>query len=203
MEDSQHQPLIYDSRQADPTVLTTQLMQRELAALKEILETRLAGMDKAIELLQVSTSKLPFIIDEKVTHLRQLHSENFRSIEKQFEGIATLANQAAMSSKVAIDAALQAFDKATAKSEAGVDTRINQLMASTDKRFDQVDKQFNTAMVSRDVLIEAIRERTTSLETRMAAAEGRGSGYQSSWVVLVGAIGVIATIIGLLMVLSK
>lgn len=165
--------------------------------------SRLDAMDKALVLLQTRADRVPSEVDLKVGSLERLNAETFSSIQKQFDGIATLANQASMSSKVAIDAALSAFDKATAKAEAGVDTRINQLMASTDKRFDQVDKQFNTAMGSRDVLIEAIRERTAGIETKMSAIEGRGGGYQSSWVILVGAVGAIGVIAGLFIMVNK
>jgi len=43
----------------DPTILTTQQLQREVAALKEIIFTRLDANDKAVELLHADVTRVP------------------------------------------------------------------------------------------------------------------------------------------------
>lgn len=45
----------------DPTTLTTQQLYRESTGLRDILETRLAAMDKALGLLQNAANKSPSI----------------------------------------------------------------------------------------------------------------------------------------------
>jgi len=153
----------------DPTLLTTQQLLRENLWLREVLETRLNGMDKAIELLQSGADKFPARIDEKIASLQQVHEEKFNSIQLQFKERDVRTEQTAKDSKVAIDAALQAtkessveqnksFALATAKSEAGFSKQIDQLgvlIQTTTKAFD--DK------------IDDIKERLTR-------SEGVGSG---------------------------
>src|SRR6185369_6029345 len=122
----------------DPTLLTTQQLLRENLWLREVLETRLNGMDKAIELLQATADKFPARIDEKIVSLQQVHEEKFNSIQVQFKERDVRTEQTSKDSKVAIDAALQAtkessveqnksFALATAKSEAGFSKQIDQL----------------------------------------------------------------------------
>src|ERR1700722_8973849 len=87
-------PLIGPSPNLDPTARTIEALQREISTARqiveangrgtrEVLETRLAGMDKAIELLQKTTDVLPAQIRNEVKQLEALHSEKFRSIEAQ------------------------------------------------------------------------------------------------------------------------
>lgn len=124
----------------DPTNRTIETLQRDIAAAREIVEgkldgkfevveTRLEGMDKAIELLQAMTNKLPIYIKDEVNQLKELHDEKFTSVEDrskiQFGGIATQfaerdkrTEQLSLADKTAIAAALQAQkEDASAKNE--------------------------------------------------------------------------------------
>src|SRR5579859_5246367 len=114
----------YDLRPVpDPTVLTTQQLQREIGTSRELVEalasgmqrvfeTRLDAMDKAIQLLQAETDRAPARIVQVVDHLRSVHDEKFRSIDKQFLERDTRTEQTSRDSKVAVDAALQAAKEA-------------------------------------------------------------------------------------------
>jgi hypothetical protein len=75
----------------DPTLLTTVQLNREIAAvrdiisgLKEIVFTRLDGMDKALELSNHNLSRVPSEVERQVDHLKEVNSERFRSIDIQF-----------------------------------------------------------------------------------------------------------------------
>jgi len=153
----------------DPTLLTTQQLLRENLWLREVLETRLNGMDKAIELLQSTADKFPARIDEKIASLQQVHEEKFNSIQVQFKERDVRTEQTSKDSKVAIDAALQAtkessveqnksFALATAKSEAGFS-----------KQIDQLGVLIQTMTKAFDDKIDDIKERLTR-------SEGVGSG---------------------------
>lgn len=88
----------------DPTVLTTQALTREInalreqtrldvQALRELLETRLNGNDKAVELLRSETDRFPQLIMEGVGQLEKLHNEKFSSIQMQFGERETAATK--------------------------------------------------------------------------------------------------------------
>ena len=129
----------------DPT------LRRELAALKEVLETRMAGIDKAMELMDVAIARRPAEIHTQMDHLKELHTERFNSIQKQFNERdirATASERAAkeaaaaqaVAANTAVNAALQAQkesafatqqsnNEAIRKSEAGFTNEISGLKA--------------------------------------------------------------------------
>jgi hypothetical protein len=68
---------------------------------KEIIETRLLGMDKAIAILQGIQDRVPLLMDEKLNHLKGLHQEKFDSITIQFAERDTRTEQTAAGVKIA------------------------------------------------------------------------------------------------------
>jgi hypothetical protein len=110
----------------DPTLLTTIQLNREITAVREILEatlrgnlavvqSRMEGMDKALQLLQVISDRIPVQIDEKIFRLKELHQEKFESIQVQFSERDVRTEQTARDVKIAVDAALQAAKEAVAE----------------------------------------------------------------------------------------
>ena len=125
----------------DPTLLTTQQLIREQAGLKElvlsivegnfkVIDTRLIGMDRALQLLHEQQEGRQQVIDVSIGQLRALHSEKFDSIamnlderdkrlDERFDGIGTQfqerdkrTEQLSLADKTAIAAALQAQKEA-------------------------------------------------------------------------------------------
>ena len=82
---------------------------------KEVLETHLVGMDKAINLLADIQNRVPMLMDEKLNQLQSLHQEKFDSIAIQFAERDTRTAQTAAGAKIAVDAALQAAKEAVAE----------------------------------------------------------------------------------------
>jgi hypothetical protein len=134
----------------DPTVLTTQALQREIEAarerfddkivmVREVIEARLDGNDDAIALLRETVDKAPELLDHAIRQTRELIDERFRAIDTRF-GERDIRNNAATSSnKEAITAALTAVREAGAKSETAFTKQIDQIMTligSTQKSID-------------------------------------------------------------------
>ena len=103
----------------DPTVLTTEQLRRELSSLREIIEARLDGSDRATKLLSETVNRTPTQIQTEIAHLRELMheqlgslggsaEEKFKSIELQFTERDVRTNQAATAGAQALAAALQA-----------------------------------------------------------------------------------------------
>ena len=202
----------------DPTLLTTKQLTRELFALRELLESRLAGTDKAIEqtkailearidgidkmtnLLEEITHLFPARIDEKITALREVHeqkfesisgthSEKFASIQKQFIERDTRSEQTSRDSKTAVDAALQAAKEAVGEQNKSSAMAISKSETSTVKQIDQLAVLINAMGKSFDDKIEDVKERLTR-------SEGKGAGMAQGWIVLVGVVSLIGTICG-------
>jgi cation transport regulator ChaB len=193
----------------DPSLLTTQQTIRESTALREIFETqikglhelvesRIDGMDKAIKLLQTISDRIPSQIDEKITHLRELHQEKFESIQTQFTERDTRTEQTSRDSKVAVDAALQAAKEAVGEQNKSSALAIAKSEAATTKQIDQLGQTIQAGTAGIGVQINDIKERLTRIESEDRGQKAAVTTQQTSNTSLVGIIGlVIGTLIGI------
>lgn len=93
----------------------------------------------------------------------------------------------------AVNAALQAAEKAVGKAE-----------VAAEKRFDAVN-EFRQVLTDQQQLFvqrpeyqtahDALTEKVNDLGARMDRADGRGSGFSASWSILVAAAGIVVAII--------
>lgn len=168
----------------DPTLLTTQQLLRELASLREVIETRLAAMDRATELLSATVNRTPTQIQTEIAHVRELiqeklgslggsAEEKFKSIELQFEERDVRTNQAATASAQALAAALQAakeavFEQAQAAAKAADKTELS------------FTKQIDLLLAQIKALSDTFTDRLAELKERIDRGEGSTSGSASS-----------------------
>ncbi len=182
----------------DPTVLTTQQLQREIFTARELvevriqgfrdtIETRLEGMDKAISLVHEHSEKIPSQILSTVHQLQGLHEEKFRSIETQFVERDTRTEQTSRDSKVAVDAALQAAKEAVGEQNKSNALAIAKSEATFTKQIDQIGVLIST-------LQKGLDDKIDDIKGRLAAVEVRKDGSGTIW----GIIGVMVSLISLL-----
>lgn len=208
----------------DPTVLTTAAILRELQGLqallatridcaKELSDTRFAGMDKAITLLQVITDRQPQDVDRKITSLQKLHEEKFASVEKQFEERDVRVEQTAKDTKTAVDAALAAQVNSADKQAESFGLSIGKSEAGTTKQIDQMGTLIQSNTKATDDKIADLKERLTRLEGTAAGVAGNRTEERherveaahqqsdfSAWIfgvvgVVIGLAGVIAALV--------
>lgn len=132
--------------------------------IRDVLQTRLDGMDKAIRLLQDTADRLPIRIDEKIASLSDVHEEKFRSIAVQFVERDVRTEQTSRDSKVAVDAALQAAKEAVAEQNRSSALAISKSEAGTVKQIDQQGLLIQTATSALDGKITDVKERLTRIE---------------------------------------
>ena len=106
----------------DPTTLTTEQLRREITALREILETRFAGLEKVLALAQAhldtqhaaiitGVSSTERLIDAKLNAQREVANERFSAIEMQFQAQKEAAVAQNDSNAIAIGKSEAAFSK--------------------------------------------------------------------------------------------
>jgi len=201
----------------DPTLLTTQQLMRELASLKELIFTRIAGMDEATKLLQAQADRVPSDTDKAIQHLRELtetrfdaielrfearnteklYDEKFHSIETQFKERDTRTEQTSKDSKVAVDAALQAAKEAVGEQNKSSALAIAKSEASTAKQIDQLQTLITTTSNNSDEKIADLKERLTRIEGMTGGTEAARKNLQdnSSIYIALAAL-VVAIIVG-------
>lgn len=156
----------------DPSALTTALTQREVAALKEIIDTRIDAMDKAIALLQAFADKSPTTaaVAQSVESLEKLHAEKFKSIETQFKERDTRTEQMAKVSDLAVNAAFAAAKEAVGEQNKSNALSIAKSEAATAKQIDGILSSIITATKTSDDKFADLKDRLTAVESQKKGA---------------------------------
>jgi deoxyribodipyrimidine photolyase len=150
----------------DPTLLTTQQMLREVEELKDLVFTRLDAMDKAVILVTGNTAVTTGL---QISHLKELFAEKFETISLQFKERDVRTEQMATQTKVAVDAALQAAEKAVGKQNEAFQTATAKSELSVTKQIDQLGTLFQNST-------RALEEKINELRDRFNRGEGVGAG---------------------------
>jgi phage I-like protein len=204
----------------DPTRLTTEQLFREIASLKEVVFTRLDGMDRALTLSNEVVSHIPSETSHSITHLRELvwgridaidkatellptqvsqkidaleavHSEKFLSIGLQFKERDVRTEQRTTDSKTAVDAALQAAKDAVTEQNKSSSLAISKSEAATIKQIDQI-------LILIATQAKAFEDKVTDMKERLTRIEGKGEGKNASWGYLLGGGGLLLTVLSLI-----
>ena len=152
------------------------LMEEKFVSLRELVADknatvieRLNGMDKAVVLLQDIADRVMSLVDEKIKTLELVTQEKFASTQNQFKELNERAMQVAKSAKEALDAALQAAEKASLKQTETFTASIAKSEGATSK---QIDQQGLIIQKSTD----ALNDKVGLLEGRMTRAESAREG---------------------------
>ena len=175
----------------DPTTLTTQQLQREILALRELTDTRFSAMDKAILLIQENADRSPTINEVYVKH-----EQMFDNIKTQFTERDTRTEQTSRDSKVAVDAALQAAKEAVGAQNESNSLAIAKSETATTKQIDAMGALITATAKASD-------EKIDDLKTRLSSIEGRSTGHGEVWGYIVGGVGVLIAAISVATVVLK
>jgi hypothetical protein len=174
----------------DPTALTTSQLAREVTHLRELIESRLNAMDKAVDLLQEFANRQPTIaevvakVDEKFHGIEERFLERDRRFDVRDSDTKRALEVALNTSEKAVEAAFEASEKAVSAAFAAAKEAVEkQHEASQDaiaksegaftKQIDQIGNIINSQAVTLDDKIADIRQRLGSVETR-SITNGKG-----------------------------
>ena len=144
----------------DPTQRTVEQLMRELANQKELIFTRLDGMDKATDLLQQRADRVPSELQDAITHLRELMETRFKGIDERF-----------IEREVGVTTALQAAKELGNERSKASEVSIAKSEMSTAKLLDQIQTNIG-------VTAKATEQNVAALTVRIAGMEGRSLGTE-------------------------
>lgn len=187
----------------DPTLLTTQQLLRELASLREVLDTRLDGMDKATALLAETVNRTPTAIQTAITGLREVYDERFHSVQTQFSERDIRTAQADSARAEALAAALQAakeavFEQAQAAAKAADKTEL-----SFTKLIEQTQLQITTVAGGLGDKIDDLKGRIDRGEGSTAGSTATTSAARLNLGAAVGAVGLLIAVVTLILYVTK
>jgi len=219
----------------DPTVLTNQavaqatdtlrreligavaLLEAKLVGQADVVDTRLAGMDVAIELVQKWRDEQPARMDMRVHQLEAVLTERFSTVEVRFEGIAlqfkerdTRSERESRDNKVAVDAAFAAQKEAASEQNKSNTLAISKSEAATSETLNKQADLFKSTTDALAGRIEDAKQLVSKIDTRVTTIESRGVGVQESrtqgnWAIgaSISGIALLVSVAGLVVVLVK
>jgi hypothetical protein len=206
----------------DPTRLTTQLVDRTIAAFREVLDVRFAELSRAIAAVAGQVNKLPADteakaiqlradVDRQVLALRELimsqvegvrgvSDEKFQALDARLVERDARVEQAARETRISTDAALAAAKEAVFEQNRANAQAIAKSELSTQKQIDAM----NLLMANSN---KSIEDKIADLKTRLDRGEGRSTGSTETRTekrldtgTVLQAIAVLAAIVGLVVV---
>jgi len=197
----------------DPTKLTTEQLRREVATLREILETRLDGMDRATELASAHVTGVRKEIEQirgrlreetatQVEQLRDLLETRLdgmdRAIALQFTERDVRAEQAAETAPQALGSALSAQKELVAQQNDANSAATAKAEASFTKQIDQIGTIIETMEKATDARITELKQRIDRGEGSTTGAAGSRSERAQVTSQILMMLSVLAAVIGLL-----
>lgn len=201
----------------DPTPLTTQQLMRELGALKEIMQTRMDGYDRAIALLQAFADRQPTVgeLAEKLAASDMKAAETDKRYGAEFIKLSTIAvmmtDQQALAlaaTKESVSVAMSASEKAIVKAEMAAEKRFESLnefrqqladQQATFARSDLVNQRADALEKKIDEVARLGEARATDSRDRLTAIEGRGQAYSQGFAWIISIVGIVAGAAGAFM----
>jgi len=200
----------------DPTVLTTQLVDRALGAYREVVETRLEAMDQATKLLATELLKIEKMSADMHVHMKDdctdalasareyilsqlkivesVSLEKFAAITTQFAERDTRTEQAAQESRISLGAALAAAKEAVGEQNTSNTRAIEVAGVATQKQIDSLAALMTTS-------IGSLEDKIADVKSRLDRGEGQGTGEEKtrtnigqSSLLLVAALGALVSI---------
>lgn len=187
------------SADLDPSLLTTQLVWREISSLKELLQARVTEVEKGIKVahddlvrvpteVEKSVGGLQSLMENKIFYENKLSTLQFGFIEKQFAWLEVLRVEQKRDTATAVDAALKAAKEAVAEQNTSNVLAINKSEAATSKSIDELARLVNTGMGNLNDKISEVKDRFIVHDS---TSRGKHDGVKDfrDWVPWVIAIG--------------
>ncbi len=144
----------------DPTTLTWVAVRESTKVLRELLEERLDGMDKAIELVAQAAGRIPSAAQIDIENLRLLTFEKFVGIDMRLKEQEARINRQENDSKESVRVAFEAADKAITKNEGAMIKTETFLVKQIDQLFLATGNNANRVQVLESVKAGAAEIKT-------------------------------------------
>ena len=191
----------------DPSQLTNQMVWREIESLKELLQTRLNGVEDGIKVAHEDLVRVPTDVQKAVEGVQDLFStkifyENklvdlqIRNIENRFSWIEQVRVEQKRDTATAVDAALKAAKEAVTEQNNSNVLAINKSEQATSKQIDQLADLVNTGILNLNDKIGDVKDRVTR-------GEGTGMGKGQLAAMILGAAGFLFGLISTAILLFK
>lgn len=172
----------------DPTQRTNEQLEQKiqhirelLAKDKEVIQTKIGEMEKAVVLLQSNANRSPTldVIDANVKRLEDVTNERFIGVAQKIEDLIATIAQASVKDAKAVDAAFSAQKESVAEQNKSNALAIAKSEAAFTKQIDSIHSIVQQQYKSLDEKIE-------DTKARQSLTEGHKKGVETSYGIVVG-----------------
>lgn len=214
--------LLEDSRPTpDPTVLTTEQLERAVANIKEwisaqleIRDQRFRGIDTATEVLNETVNRTPTQIQTEIHHVRELMNVELKSIDGRFVERDERAKLDKDSERLArgieretgekaLQAALNAQKESAADTNRSNQASIKKSEDSTKESIDKLERNLLLQLASLASKIEDDRAFLNKLELRINGIEQLKQGGKDSLAGIYAAIAAVGGLLAIIVILAS
>jgi hypothetical protein len=161
----------------DPSLLTTEALDREIGHLRELIGGRVDELAKDFDRFkEAHIERHADAVDKAIEHLEDICEVKFESIKMQFHERDLRFQNIEDAGRAAVAAALQAAKEAVEKSERGFE-----------KELDAIKLLITNQGKAQDLQIRDLKDRA-------ATGEGKGAGLNQAWLIGVAAIGTLISV---------
>jgi hypothetical protein len=172
----------------DPSVITSQAIDRRVESTERAVNARMDGMQKAVDVFQNDLTRVPTQLDRAINGLRDLMEARLGSYAHDISGVKEFAGNRDRDNMEIVSTRLNAMDKAMEllhdqqeSRQTVIDTTVSQLRSLHDEKFqsiganlDERDKRLEQRFISIDTQFAERDKRTEQLsladKTAIAAA---------------------------------
>jgi hypothetical protein len=151
----------------DPTVLTTQALEKQIGALKELVFTRMDSMEKALDSLLAKADRRP-----SVCELEARIDGRLKAIELRFDERDLRFEASFLANKSSVEAAFVALKEAVKEQNIASSTAIAKAENATTKEIDSLKTLISLESKSMDDKHGDFRSRLTTIEST-STSQGR------------------------------
>lgn len=170
------------------------MLLRELENLQKVIESRIGGNEKVVELLQQRCEKMIEDARFSVASLKTHHEEKFTSIQTQFLERDTRTEQAAAAVKIAVDAALSAQKEAVLEQNKSSALAIAKSETATTKQIDQIGITIQNTTSNLNDKIDDVKARMNVIDGRTKGGMETTDNHRSNLAIAVSVIMAIITV---------
>ena len=179
----------------DPSDKTILLVEREIAGLNRVVETRLDAMDKATVVLFENINRVPTVLDREMAKVSALTDEKFSSVGVQFSGIQLQFIERDVRSKASETAAQTGLTTALAAQKEQAAAYNDANAAAVTKSEAATVKQIDSILALLASNTKAIDEKIASINGRLDRGEGVNSGNAASQATNISIAAVIVSLV--------
>ena len=209
----------------DPTLLTTQALEKSIAALRELMDAKMRAIEKEAEFqkgtldhtdarLIVRLDAIDSVIEKQVIHLQRLMEEKFKGVDQQFQGRDVALAAALLAQKTSVDEQNKANAASSAKAEGattkqidGIQSIIQASSRATDDKFDSMKALLASQSKTTDDKIADLRSTIADLRTSIrisdTAITTRTTTQSDVWAIFIGVVGMLIGIAGVIVAVFR